>query len=102
MIAIKYLETTAGSCHDDRCTDTSCPTNKLHVPRKPFYRLSDTGTGNCPIILDMIGNEETNIVIRKWMKDVFIDKKSLSIPKEFAQETQRMIAKHNESLPKND
>lgn len=102
MITIKYSESKVGSCHDKRCTDTSCPTNKLHVPREPFFCLSDVLKGTCPIITDMINDEGRDVVFRAWMKDVYVDKKSGGLPRDRGQLAERVRSQYGESIVKDD
>lgn len=98
MIAIKYSETTVGSCHDERCAEASCPLNKLHVPREPFFSLSDIRPSGCAIVKDMVNDQSINIVYRIWMEDFFIHKKIRPFPKEIAQLTERKLAEYQKSL----
>jgi hypothetical protein len=92
MIAIEYAERIPCSYKDYACKETSCPFNVGHVPIESFFALSDIPSDRCLYVIDMILDEKLDIVIRNWVKTVWVDKKRMDIPPEVTELIERKAA----------
>ena len=92
MRPIEYAKRVPCSYHDNRCTESSCPLNVRFVPQEPFFAISDIPSDRCLLLKNVIEDEAQDVIVRIWVKDVFVDKKCGMIPPELAELIKRKAA----------
>jgi len=92
MRPIEYTKRVPCSYHDNRCIEGSCPLNICFVPQEPFFAIGDIPSDRCLLIKDVIEDEAEDILVRIWVKNVFVDNKCVEIPPELAELIKRKAA----------
>ena len=80
MISVEYSKTLICIYSDNDCRNTFCPINKFHKRKESFFRVADVFPDGCLYIMDMIHDEQLDSSVRCWIKTVFVERKSQSIP----------------------
>jgi len=89
MIPIKNFERDARQCKHDWCTEVTCAQHPRAEIEEALPGLFGVPTERCGEILSQIADDKHDVVMRYWMKKVFIEKKRLPYPSELREIAQR-------------
>lgn len=82
MISVKDFDSIGRKCKCDGCAETTCRQNALFVPSSALPTRFGIPTDRSPNILGLIADDETDVVLRYWVKQTFVEKKILPTPTE--------------------